>query len=385
MEPSDSGYIGYESESFHRKGISLDEAKVKALFTFYRPDLVVGFVDTLKEIERGFNNKVYRVEITHAGAESSSTYAIRLSNAKTWPNVKVRNEIASLQYIRRNVQFPTPTVIFASEPTNESGLHPEFGVICMEWMPGDILTELLWEKKLDSDAKRQALVEDLVSCVEQMAKLRFEKVGSVVGYDPETNTAVIGPSFEPAPEFAGPFDSISASILAQFTDFSTRLIKDHELPESEGRLAPLVEFIEPIRKVLTDSMPYFDKCPIVAVHGDFCGRNILVDPSTGRISAVLDWEWLAAWPQPYEWLRGFDDMPETLKSLVETLAEKRGIRKLPDEDTYQRIYQIFTLIDYLSPWDVHAHFTQKGFPCDVEKSVKEAVRQLKNALGEEES
>lgn len=36
------------------------------------------------------------------------------------------------------------------------------------------------------------------------------------------------------------------------------------------------------------------------VHGDLAGRNIIVDPSTGELRALIDWERAAWWPGEVE-------------------------------------------------------------------------------------
>ena len=57
-------------------------------------------------------------------------------------------------------------------------------------------------------------------------------------------------------------------------------------------------FIESLRtarnNIALDPSPFLPQEPFALVHGDFCGRNIMVDK--GHISAVIDWEFAGSYP-----------------------------------------------------------------------------------------
>ena len=58
------------------------------------------------------------------------------------------------------------------------------------------------------------------------------------------------------------------------------------------------KFLESLRtardRVISDPSDFLPQEPFALVHGDFCGRNIMVH--NGRISAVIDWEFAGSYP-----------------------------------------------------------------------------------------
>lgn len=58
------------------------------------------------------------------------------------------------------------------------------------------------------------------------------------------------------------------------------------------------EFIESLRiardKLFSDVSSFLPQEPFALVHGDFCGRNMMVH--NGHISAVIDWEFAGSYP-----------------------------------------------------------------------------------------
>ncbi len=58
------------------------------------------------------------------------------------------------------------------------------------------------------------------------------------------------------------------------------------------------KFVESLRaardRLIADPSPFLPQEPFALVHGDFCGRNIMVH--NGHINAVIDWEFAGSYP-----------------------------------------------------------------------------------------
>ncbi|EIN06806.1 hypothetical protein PUNSTDRAFT_72547 [Punctularia strigosozonata HHB-11173 SS5] len=83
---------------------------------------------------------------------------------------------------------------------------------------------------------------------------------------------------------------------------------------------------------------YKDDYPIVFSHADFNPANIMVDPSTGRVTAIVDWEMAGWWPAYWEYrkaLYGWNtDDPEWMRVVPQIM------------DVYDAEYNVDTTNEY---------------------------------------
>lgn len=80
-----------------------------------------------------------------------------------------------------------------------------------------------------------------------------------------------------------------------------------------GPFASVKEFhdmlVAPLGQVCPDLIPKYrarlpDHDDIVFAHADISGENILVDPVTGHVTGILDWEMAGFWPRWWEYRKG---------------------------------------------------------------------------------
>ena len=69
---------------------------------------------------------------------------------------------------------------------------------------------------------------------------------------------------------------------------------DEDLFESTSK-EKFIESLQTARdRIVTDPSSFLPQEPFALVHGDFCGRNLMVHK--GHISAVIDWEFAGSFP-----------------------------------------------------------------------------------------
>lgn len=173
-----------------------------------------------------------------------------------------------MNYVRNRTTIPVPEV----KETHFDGGDKDEGWVLMELIPGQQLGDA-WPT-LDEGAKARTTTE-LKFYLEQLRRIRASGpgwIGSCSG----------GPAYDHRLDnitTCGPFASI-----AQFHDFLVAPVKN----------CPRTDVAAEYRARLSDE---FD---IVFAHADISWENILVDPATGAVTGVVDWEMAGFWPEWWE-------------------------------------------------------------------------------------
>lgn len=182
---------------------------------------------------------------------------------------RLRREAEAMNYVRRHTSIPVPAIL--DTDFDESDREP--GWILMERVPGRQLDEA-WPIMTEA-ARRQAISElrSHLSQLHQLRPSRFSWIGSCSG----------GPAYDHRLDnrsTCGPFASID-----KFHDFLVEPIKK----------CPRPEWVAKYRNMLPDHRV------IVFAHADISWENILLDPTTGSVTGIVDWEMAGFWPEWWEY------------------------------------------------------------------------------------
>ncbi|SPQ20349.1 d406d4af-371f-4407-8a8e-1412fa41580a [Thermothielavioides terrestris] len=288
----------------------------------------------IKYFANGTFNRLY--SITHAGWNKS--YLFRVS-IPVEPFFKTESEIATMEYVRRHTSIPVPRVVaFSSSDDNELG----YEWILMEMMPGEPLRKV-WNAM--PEPARVEFFAELAGHVKQLAALRFSAFGNIYfadvadqvlssslprpsQLDAGVDDAVdkdIGPDgafvlgrivsqdffFDKRvyyPGSRGPFQTTRELVDARVALLGKRISdlsptegqawyceNDRELARHQDRVYALFDQL----KALVPQLVPPDNGPEdvgVLWHDDLSEHNLLVDPTTFKLTAVVDWESVSVVP-----------------------------------------------------------------------------------------
>ena len=271
---------------------------------------------TIDFLAQGAFNKVYIVAFPDEGKEPEEVIArVALPVDPKW---KTLSEVATLHWVRDNTSLPVPEVIaYQADRTSAIGLE----WIVMSKMPGRALAGR-WRGVTFS--AKEAIVRRLaVFCSETFrAQLRgigslyLDDTGPVFRVGRIVSREFIWDSHIHAPAPRGPFHSSRDWLLARLslaeTDCHERLSRlqsagpeneDLDLDDLED-LHHTLGIISRLRRHLDSFFPppgpASDLSPerTMLLHDDLSRHNILVDDH-GTLTAVVDWECVAAVPLWY--------------------------------------------------------------------------------------
>lgn len=219
--------------------------------------------------------------------------------------------------------LPVPRVIERRRP---EGAQP--GVLVMEWMPGVRLEDLLREPPPGLD---------------------LAAVGASVG---EVLTTLLGVPFANAGLFVDAELRVDRESLAMgLHDWvgeqrtSTRLASwsDEDFWHLEGLVELADVALHGLGPAAVDTFAMLpDRADrVVLVHSDFNPKNILVDPATGHVTALLDWEFAHA-GSPFTDLGNltrFERDERLLRPVLETVGRRLGI------DDHDRLLRLGRALD----------------------------------------
>ncbi|POR37744.1 Uncharacterized protein TPAR_02066 [Tolypocladium paradoxum] len=175
-----------------------------------------------------------------------------------------------MSYVQSHTSIPVPPVLGVHLDADGDG---EQGSILMTRLPGRQLGQA-WPSM--SESARAQTIRQLKSYFQQLHRLRPPGpawIGSCSkgpAYDHRLNNM----------STCGPFASVS-----EFHDFLVAPVRD----------CPRPEWVAKYRRRLPDSHS------IVFAHADVSWENILVDPTTGNVTGILDWEMAGFWPEWWEY------------------------------------------------------------------------------------
>ncbi|QKX62193.1 uncharacterized protein TRUGW13939_09352 [Talaromyces rugulosus] len=229
------------------------------------------------------------------------------------PNIKTRNEAATLAWISQNTSVPVPSVIRYDATTNNP-LSREF--IILSRCPGVTLSDVydsLTQEQLDDICKQ------LIKFLADIHRHPFTHIGGLVQSD--TGSIIPGPYLDEhfwfTPDVKRYFDTEDSletlnagGPFTSYTDFIIALMEKYiHVASVQKDLTFMLEHIPRLRafcKVLPDFAAQLDKTQIRLAHRDLHFANILYNQSTGQITGILDWEFASAVPfQIWDPVRAF--------------------------------------------------------------------------------
>ncbi|KAH6620891.1 kinase-like domain-containing protein [Chaetomium sp. MPI-SDFR-AT-0129] len=183
---------------------------------------------------------------------------------------RLRREVEAMEYVRRHTSTPIPTIIEVHFDTED------------EQSPGWILMERIAGVELGgawpemSEAARAETMRQLHSFFEQLHQLR-PKGTMWIG------SCSRGPAYDQRLDNrfgCGPFPTVG-----EFHDFLVAPVKNCPRPELAAKFRGQLPDTHEIR----------------FAHADFSWENVLVDPETGHVNGILDWEMAGVWPEWWEY------------------------------------------------------------------------------------
>jgi hypothetical protein len=245
--------------------------------------------------------------------------------------MKLRSEVATLQFLHQSTRVPVPKVIGYGEGDDA---FPPF--LIMENVDGIRLT-LLWGVNVGPSIVTRIL-RSIAEVHHELLSHPFDRIGMLDL--PTSNDAppvLISPlSLDTlehcrdgvSPTLHPPFETVS-----QYYDHKLG-IWNHRLREQrnsvDSRTDALRKFInaEIIREFLDHSdSPLQENGPFYLVHPDMGGNNVIIDPQSWKIKAIIDWEGTCILPV------------ESALSPPKCLHNIKPIDLLPDSNEYQRFQE----------------------------------------------
>ncbi|KAH9909924.1 hypothetical protein F4778DRAFT_767868 [Xylariomycetidae sp. FL2044] len=306
-------------------------------------DLVVAFIDEklgwngTGRYDDGFLKGSFNFCLDVKRGDSDEHVLIRFpcpgSIYTPWRDEKVRNEVMVMEYLREHTSIPIPRVrhwgLGAESPQQ---LGP---FIIMDFMPGEALSRILQLPNEDKtepiildpnidDAKLDFVYEQIAGFLLELSRLRFPRIGSISRDTASGRWEVTGRPLtydmnEVVSLGGSPADQLTATVMAPF---------DRAKDYFEARAQTFLTHAYAQRNIAGDSESligkHFVSChcfpELIPTYVDeniededngngnrpfplFCDdlrpSNMLVDPDTLRITAVLDLEFTNAMPAQY--------------------------------------------------------------------------------------
>ncbi|KAK0714722.1 hypothetical protein B0H67DRAFT_490749 [Lasiosphaeris hirsuta] len=213
-------------------------------------------------------------------------------------------EVATMAYVRDNVEGVTVPKVYAYEGPGSAGAA-KVGAVYMliEGFFGNTAADVELQLYNLPIATQQHFIAQWTSIQASLASHTFPQIGSIRHYTPSTGP-IIGP-LSSATSFttAGPFTSAHAYFTALAASILTKALSGPH-PYRPAILGALI-----FRAIVRDTPLFRDDGPgpFPLNHMDLGIQNLLIDPATYDILAVIDWEmahaapWLtyASYPMPF--------------------------------------------------------------------------------------
>jgi aminoglycoside phosphotransferase len=185
---------------------------------------------------------------------------------------QIRRAVEAIDFVRQHTSVPVPSVLQIHVDENDTNPSSWFS---MNAMPGSPLMDA-WPNM--NEEARTATQNDLRTYLHELRAIPPPApafIGSCNGgpaYDHRLNNG----------HPCGPFISES-----DFKDFLVAPVAR----------CPRKELVYHYRQQLVDNHR------VVFTHADLCGEHIFVEPTTGRITGLIDWEMAGWWPAYWEYTR----------------------------------------------------------------------------------
>ncbi|KAK0383956.1 hypothetical protein NLU13_8045 [Sarocladium strictum] len=265
-------------------------------------------------------HSLYLVILSEAAGEGKDVVQVdelilRVSG-RHLPNIKTRNEVGVMTWIRRNTKIPIPEIV-AWDATSDNPIGHEYTLLrkASGVAMSDVYTELTEEQQLH-------VLHQLIDYLTELHSFQWDGIGGLVLKDDAVGDAVIlsqvvdetfWQTLDVA-QFWNPGDSTdSLNIKGPYSTYldlvcariqkSVDLIQKHEslvfMRDAVPRIDALLSNLS-TRRMQSDDPDALNQVKLRLAHKDLHFANILVDPLTADITAILDWEFAGVVPY-IEW------------------------------------------------------------------------------------
>ncbi|RMZ78659.1 hypothetical protein DV738_g3782, partial [Chaetothyriales sp. CBS 135597] len=330
------------------------------------------------KLPEGLYNKVLSLRM-----ENGKEVLAKIPNPNAGhPRSVVASEVATLDFLRNELQIPVPRVIEWSLHNHDSTANlvgAEF--MLMEKVPGRQLSDV-WPTM--SEAERFGLVKSIVRIENKLTDLKLSKYGSIYYRDncpdgltveqvgllddrssTSTSGFVIGPvadrHFWPDEKEGldidrGPWDTSEAyfSAVAKCEIAKVRRNQHQNISLPLESNAILIQLLEQFLQILPYILPPGkDITRPVLLHGDLHSKNIFVDDTDPtQVSGVIDWQGIWAAPLftqarvpsvfetdgPYTWGAVEPKLPDDYHSLSE--SDQQWASEKLSGDRLKKFYEL---------------------------------------------
>ncbi|KAF4966966.1 hypothetical protein FSARC_5405 [Fusarium sarcochroum] len=312
-------------------------------------------------------------------------FILRLTNSDAEgmsPTNRVENEVAAISLASAALEASYPRIVPSVYAWNSTGNKSHQGWILEEWMRGSQLDEAF--EAMDLNQKRNILSQ-MAGILKALQEAKL----------PNSFTGIGGLSFDEKGRIVsavssisglGPWSSYQESFKNQLDDAlekadASQYIRGWRANGVRDRLDRFIEQGVQPRFEALDS-----KDERILVHGDFTTNNILFDPSSGRITALLDYDFSCVSHSSYEFLQSLSDvqgqfkistgdgteettlthaklhgfsetLPETtgdvqweLAKALENELEKAGVKRPRTIEGIDKIAEVHAVLQAALPW-----------------------------------
>ena len=212
---------------------------------------------------------------------------------KSLIQMKLRSEVATLQFLHKNTRVPVPEVI--GYGLGEDGLPP---FVVMTNVDGMRLS-LLWMIDLACDTV-DSILRSLADIQVELLSHPFNRIGMLDLSTDNDCTSIIPPfSLDElehcrdgvSPVLSTPFEKVS-TYYDYKVDVWTRRVREQR-NSVNSHLDAKRKFINGniVRECINrNGGPRDENGPFYLVHPDLHGKNVIIDPMTWKVKTILDWE-----------------------------------------------------------------------------------------------
>ena len=288
-----------------------------------------------------------------SSADQSTELVLRVSG-QHFPSIKTINEAAVISWVEANTSIPVPTVVRMSS-SRENVLQHEY--VIHRRLPGYPLDEVFRSVTPD---QMDTILNQIIDMLVVLHSTTWQHIGGL--RLAEDGSIVPGPVLEEGawqvPEILTHFGSSqtfnSLNIAGPYPDYvsyiAAHLVKsiaaiDHHI--SLGWMRDLIPQLNRFLLAIRRDEAELNDIKLRLSHNDIHFSNIMIDPSTAKITGILDWEFAGVvpycrWDPQTHFLSnlGIEDAVERkaniaeLRQRFETLCQARGAGYLLEDAKY---------------------------------------------------
>ncbi|KAK6517680.1 hypothetical protein TWF506_004862 [Arthrobotrys conoides] len=227
------------------------------------------------------------------------------------PYYKTASEVATLKLLESSTSLPVPRVIAhyagsTDSPAGDRCLGLEW--ILMTKLPGKMLEDV-WDMGMGRKSYLVEIVADKLHELYMCNAARFPSIGNIY----ETRQQSRSPAFSVGrivsmpffwdqrlsqPAQRGPFTSSAEWFTSrlQLVDFECNQVLESELADEDDKreAAKFKSLSQRLMKQIPEFVPENEK--FVLHHDDINTGNLLVNPNTGSLTGIVDWECVSVLP-----------------------------------------------------------------------------------------